>query len=464
MGRAGGALVLLVSLVLIVACTNIANLTLGRGASRQHEFAVRRALGASRGRLIREQCAESAVLTALGGFGAFLVARTLCQYLTTDIPTGRPFDLVAIQPRLGAAVLLAAGGALLISLVVFGVVPALQLTRVSLRERLAGDAVGAPPARWKGRRFLIAGQVTISAAFIMLAAASIRAVTAEALQDPGFDLGHLAVGSVRLRPLHGDIAQGRRVIEALGAAAQAQPGFESVAVTAGLPMGSNGFQQIAQVSSTDQATARGSSVVVLPATPSIFRTLGVPILRGRAFDDHDTAATHPVIVLSELAARQMFGATDGVGRQMTYRGPSDTTPITVDVVGVARDTDTERFFGQHRPLGSVYVPLAQHDPLGVIIVGRTSGDPAPMAATFAGIVRQADPDLAVRFASTGEKARRRRTSSCARRRICPAGYPSWRSRSRCWVCTACCRTSSRAARGRLACDSPWAPSPIAFAA
>jgi putative ABC transport system permease protein len=404
MGKAGGALVLIVSLVLVVACTNIANLTLGRGTSRVHEFAVRRALGASRGRLIREQCAESAVLAAFGAFGAFIVASMLCQYLTTDIPTGRPFDLIAVHPKLGASALLAASGALLVSLVVFGVVPALQLTRVSLRERLAGDAAGAPPARWKGRRLLIAGQVAISTAFIIMAAASVRAVTAEARQDPGFDLQHLAVGSVSLRPLHGDTARAHRVIEALGAAAHAQPGFESVAVTAGLPMGSNGFQQIAQVSSTDQVTAHGASMVVIAAAPTIFRTLGVPILRGRAFDDHDAATTHPVIVTSELAARQVFGTTDVVGRQMSYRGPSDTAPMTVDVIGVARDTDTERFFGQHRPFGSVYVPLAQHDSLGVMIVGRTAGDPAPMAGTFAGIVRQADPDLAVRFASTGEKA------------------------------------------------------------
>jgi hypothetical protein len=166
----------------------------------------------------------------------------------------------------------------------------------------------------------------------------------------------------------------------------------------------NGAQQVAQVSSTDQAAAPGLLVVGIPAEPEIFRTLGVPILRGRAFDDHDTGATRPVIVTSELAARQVFGTTDVVGRQMTYRGPSDTTPRTVDVIGVARDTDTERFVGQPRPLGSVYVPLAQHDSPSVIIVGRTAGDPSPTTRTFAGILRQADPDLAVRFASTGETA------------------------------------------------------------
>jgi putative ABC transport system permease protein len=395
-GTAGGAAVLLVGLVLVVACTNIANLTLGRGASRVHEFTVRRALGASRGRLIREQCAESVVLAAFGGLGAFLVAKILCQYLTLDFPTGTAsLQMIALQPKLSAPALMAAGGALLVSLVVFGVVPALQLTRASLLERLAGDAVGASPTRWKGRRRLIAWQVTISTAFMLIAAASMRAVTAEALHDPGFDLHHLAVGYASLRPLHVDADRARRVIEALDAAAHAQPGFESVALTASLPMG---VRQIAEVGTGAPPATRQAAVAML-ATPGIFRTLGVPILRGRGFDDRDTATTHPVIVASEQIARRVFGTTDAVGRQMSYQGASDAAPKTVEVIGVARDTDTLALFD--RRIGAVYVPLSQHDAQTAIIVGRTSGDPAPMARTFAGMARQADRDLAVQFASTG---------------------------------------------------------------
>jgi hypothetical protein len=160
--RAGGAVVLLVGLVLFVACTNIANLTLGRGASRQHEFSVRRALGASRGRLIREQCIESVVLAVFGAAGALLIAQILIQVGTTDIPLMNA-AVLAVRPVLNAPALIAAGGSLLVSLVVFGLVPAIQLTRASLRDRLAGDAAGAPPSRWKGRGRLPQPRVRIRA-------------------------------------------------------------------------------------------------------------------------------------------------------------------------------------------------------------------------------------------------------------------------------------------------------------
>jgi predicted permease len=398
--KAGSAIVLLVGLVLVVACTNIANLTLGRGVSREHEFSVRRALGASRGRLVREQCAESVVLAAFGGAGALLVARILMHYLTTDIPVVN--TVVAVHPRLNAAALIAAGGSLLVSLVVFGLVPAIQLTRASLRDRLAGDALGAPPSRWKGRRRLIACQVAISTAFMLIAFASARAVTSAARQDPGFDLPHLAVASVSFGPMHWDNARAKQAIASIDAAARTPSGFTSVALTMGLPLGeSSRVRHLARVSTADHVFTSevGEPMVrAMPSTPSIFQTLGVQMLRGRAFDDHDTAATPFVIVISEDVARKIFGGTDVVGRQMRYVGLYDEKPRSVEVIGVARDMNS-RVFAQK--FGTVYVPLAQQDAQRVLIVGRAPGDPAPMTRVFAGIVRQADPDLAVEFASTG---------------------------------------------------------------
>lgn len=395
---AGGGVVLLVSLVLLVACTNIANLTLGRGASRQHEFAVRRALGASRGRLIREQCAESAVLAALGGLGALLVTKVLLRSFTTDIPLGSNFQLIALQPRLNVTALIGAGGLLLVSLVVFGVVPAMHLTRASLNGRLASDASGVRPTRWRGRRRLIACQVAASTAFLLIAAASTRAVTADARHDPGFDLRHLAVGFVSLRSMHDDTARVQRAIEALDAAAHAQTGFESVALASGLPMGvGNRLRQVAQVSNVDGEQA--FPVVAMPATPGIFRTLAVPMLRGRGFDGHDSATTKRVIVVSERVARQAFGTADAVGKSMIYQGAWETAPQIVEVIGVTRDTDPVE--PRDRRFGSVYLPLTQQSTDNLIIVGRTAGNPAPMARTFSRIVRDAEPDLAVEFAGTG---------------------------------------------------------------
>src|SRR5687767_5729624 len=137
--RFGRTIVALVALVLAVACTNLANLVLARGAARQHEIAVRRALGASRWRLVREQCAESVLIAGLGGMAAFAVTRGLLVLFTLDLPVAQG-RIIRIEPQLSVFALAVAAAALLLSLVVFGVEPALQLTRRSLRGDLDSGA------------------------------------------------------------------------------------------------------------------------------------------------------------------------------------------------------------------------------------------------------------------------------------------------------------------------------------
>jgi predicted permease len=400
--RVGRAVVLLVGLVLVVACTNIANLTLARGASRVHEFAVRRALGAPLGRLVREQCAESVVVAVLGGCGAVLVAKALLLYFTTDIPLTN-FQVIALQPDLNTPALIAAGASLLASLVVFGVVPAVQLTRASLRQPLAASVTGAPLDRWKGRQRLIAWHVMISTVLMLVAFASNRAVSAATRHDPGFDLRHLALAVVDMRSIARDDTRTERAIEALRLAAAAHPGFEATAITTALPIGTGvRVRQLARVSPVTEPPV-WLPVVSVPATPGIFRTLRVPIVRGRSFDDRDAARTSPVIVTSEKVARQLFGTADVTSREMLYVGAFETEPVRAELIGVAGDTDTLDLFD--RRLGAVYVPFVQHrGHTGVIVIGRTAGDPASIVPTFASTARQVDPDLAIEFASSGAEA------------------------------------------------------------
>jgi predicted permease len=400
---AGAGIIGLVGLVLVVACTNLANLMLGRGASRQHECAVRRALGASRGRLVREQCAESAILAMLGGAGALLTARVLLHAFTLDLPVSSA-RVIALEPHLNAASMFAAAVALLAALVVFGLGPALQLTAASLRERLAGEAASQGSVRWRTRRSLIAWQVTISTALIVIAAVSLRVVAAAGLHDPGFDLPHLALGVVDIHSQHWDEARGRRALEAIETAAHAERGFRAVALSSGVPLGLT-IRPFCQLSSTDTpllGPRDGTEAGLMVSTPGIFETLGVPLVRGRGFDNHDTAATTPVIVVSEHVARAIFGTTDVIGRHVLYRGifTLDTKTVkTLEIVGVARDTDTQVLFD--RSLGSAYIPLAQQYEATLVLIGRTPGDPSTMVKAFAAIGRKADPDLPIAFASTG---------------------------------------------------------------
>jgi putative ABC transport system permease protein len=400
--RVGRAVVLLVGLVLVVACTNIANLTLARSASRVPEFAVRRSLGAPFGRLVREQCAESVVVAALGGCGAILVAKALLLYFTADIPLTN-FQVITLQPDLSAPAVIAAGASLLASLVVFGIVPAVQLTRGSLHAPLAAGGAGASLSRWKGRQGLIAWHVMISTVLMLVAFGSNQAVSAATRHDPGFDLGHLAMAVVDFRSIARNEARSQRAIEALELAAAAHPGFEATAIATALPIGTGvRVRQVARVSPVTEPPV-WQPVVSVPTTPGIFRTLRVPIVRGRGFDDGDRARASPVIVTSEKVARQVFGTADVTNREMLYVGAFDRAPVRAEVIGVAGDTDTLALFD--RRFGAVYVPFVQQGTqTRVIIIGRTAGDPASILPKFASIARQADPDLAIEFASAGAKA------------------------------------------------------------
>jgi putative ABC transport system permease protein len=395
---AGDLVAALVSLVLLVACTNLTNMMVGRGMSRLHEIGLRRALGASGARLLRGQCAEAAVLAVLGGLGALLVASLLLRLFTTRIPYTN-FQVIILKPGFSPPAILFWSGLLLASFAVFGIIPALQVMTASLRERSGSGRVAVTTTRWAGRRRLIALQVTASTALVILTIAAHRGVAVSAHHNPGFDLDHLAIGLVDLRPMQHDPARKDLAIGALAAAVRAQPEFESAALTAGLPIGTGvRVRQVARVSALE-GTPVWRPAVVVAATPGIFGTLGVPIRRGRSFGDHETIATDPVIVISEGLSGHLFGTSEAVGRRIRYQGPQDAAEKAVEVIGVAGDTDTLNLFG--RQVGTVYVPLAQEDTESVILVGRAANDPASLTHVFAPLVHKVDPHLAVQFASTG---------------------------------------------------------------
>lgn len=443
--------VVLVALVLLVATTNLANLMLSRGAVRRHEVATRMALGATYGRVIREQCAEGALIAIAGGVGAAIVAKTVTWLVTADLmmPFGQSFSL---EPALDSGAAIAAALALASALVTFGVIPAWQLTRESLRNGMAGDAAGAAPGRWRGRRMLIAAQVAVSTTFLLMGAAALRPVIDEARHDPGIDLPHLAVGSIGLRaiqtsvdraqPPKGEANDGvkslnsssldtiidsnaqnvKRALRALDAAVRGEAAFSSAALAQGLPVGSR--SQFGFLSRVD-ASSRDAQVVVIAATPDIFSTLGVAIVRGRGFDDRDAAATpvprdsdgpaatssasksagatEPAVVLSARTARDLFGSIDVVGQVVHCQLPG-AIAATCHVIGISSDTDT--FAENQRNFGSVYTPLSPDvaaTSSTILLVARTSGDPQTLLPLFERLAHRANPDLYVTFASTGSR-------------------------------------------------------------
>ena len=399
--RFGLTVVALVGLVLVVACTNLANLVLARGAARQHEIAVRRALGASRWRLVREQCAESLLLAVAGAAAAYIVFQGLCVVMDTEfnlmLPTGGRW-ILAIRPAPDAAALWIAAGSLVLSLVVFGLEPALQLTRSrDLRGELAAGVgvLGAPKTR--RQRTLLRWQVAISAGFFIVATMFVKYTIAEARHDPGIDMTPLGVAVLNFRTQQWDEARVRRTVDRVAEEARKDPAIESVSVSTGMPLGLPAMR----LTLSQPDTAIGSkpdryNATGVGATPSLFRTIGVPILRGRGFDDRDHAAAAPVVVLSEFTARRIFGTSDAVGRPLVVQG---TSRVTATVIGIARDTDVGFVFGESRPVA--YLPLAQRYEPFLAIVARSTGDAAMAVRALRGALRQVDPDLAVEVIGTG---------------------------------------------------------------
>ena len=400
MGRTRTAVMAIVGLVLVVACTNLANLVLARASSRQHELAVRGALGASRVRLILDELAETSLLAALGAIGAFIVARTLIIWFSSaSIPISQA-TVVQIEPQVDFSTAAVAAMSVMASLVVFGLLPAIQVTRTALRPQLSSDSGAAGHLRWHARRRLISLQVAISLAFTLIAVFAVRVAVGERLRSSGIDVDRLAIGLLNFRLPPWTQSRALDAIGRLESLGPTQPGIEAIAVVSGLPFGTN-FTPQADLALPGQASTTNrfgyTFAPFIAATPSVFATLGVSIVKGRPFDSRDNGGAPPVIVLSEHTARQVFGSTDIVGRPVVLKAGQNMTNAgavtTLTVVGIASDTDTQRRYS--RDAGAVYVPLAQHYEPSLAIVGRTSGDPADMLGQLRTLARRADPDLVV---------------------------------------------------------------------
>jgi predicted permease len=383
----------LVALVLVVACTNLANLMLARGAARQREMAVRRAMGAGRWRLVRELLVEGGALAALGGAAALLLIRALLNLATFDVPTpGRMFSL---EPALNAPAFLVAAGALVLATLVFALEPAWQLTRARVLPDLGGGdyTVGAVPAA--RQRAFIRWQVAASVAFFLIAAVFARAVVAQARHDPGIDLDRLAVATVFLPRQSWDEARARAAVAAIADQLRHERGIERVAVSTGMPFGLNSTSWAAATTPDKPFTPHGQLEItdMIAATPDIFATLGVRLLRGRAFDDRDDAGAPRVMVVSEKTAKVFFGTADVIGRQLLTKSWGREPIETWTIVGVARDTDSG--FLMSRGNETTYVPLAQHYEPFFVISARTGGAPASAALLMRKVSARVAPDLAL---------------------------------------------------------------------
>jgi predicted permease len=395
------------ALVLLVACTNLANLVLSRGLLRRHEHAVRQALGASRWRLMRGPLVESAAVAILGGAGGTLVTWGLLRW--TSEAFERTFGSVTpvrLDGRLEPQVLAATGVAMLIALAVSGIAPALRLTRGNLRRFLGPDATNAGLMRWRGRSNLIALQVAVSVALFLLTALAVRTLPAlRQAPGPGRDLARAAVVEVPFRWQLPDEARMRLTVDAVIEAAARTPDLRPAAV-AGL-MSPRGVT----VATPERAflPAPGDFARIVVGTTGMFDALDLPIVAGRAFDASDVPGGTSVAILNRTLALRLFGqAAAAVGREVHVRdyagrvavAPDGRDLETVTVTGVVMDSTLDR---RGRPEPVIYRPFTQAPDPDVAFMARSASlETSALVGVLRTALRRTDPDLAMRYTGSAQ--------------------------------------------------------------
>jgi putative ABC transport system permease protein len=383
-----------VGLVLLIACANMANLLLARAAARTQEVGIRTALGASRGRLVRQLLTESILLGLAGGAVGLLLAAWGVQGLRHLQPGTLPrLEEINLDGRAFAfAVALSTLTGLL-----FGVLPAMRLTGRALSPGLHGSSrsVAGGPGLRNLRGALVLTEVAL--AFILLAGAGLLVRSFDHLLrvEPGFRTDGLLTARLLLPGAkYADEAKQTAFYEQLGERLAAVPGVRWAALVSDAPLGDSppyvAFSIQGRPAVPDGVV---QDLELFSASPAYFSTLGVPLLQGRSFDDRDRPKTPGVAIINQVIARRYFAGRSPLGERLTFDDPTDSTARWYTVVGVVGDIHHAGL--SEPPYPQMYLPLAQAPRRWMVVVLRTGTDPLGLAPAARRALASVDPDLAL---------------------------------------------------------------------
>lgn len=378
-----------VGLVLLIACANLANMTLARASVRARELAIRTAVGAGKGRVIRQLLAESVLLAAVGGAIGVGLAYLALESFVTGWPTLLP-RMREIQ--LNAPVLLFSLGLSLASGVLFGLAPAVAAAGPNLQETLrqGGRGLAGDRSRRWMRTGLVVGEVGLAVMLLVGTGLLVRSFAALSGEDPGFRTENRLVLSTPLPGAkYADDVSRRAFAEATLTRIQALSGVESAALTSLIPIGGSdeiwGFWIHGRVSESGDGDG---SALFYRVSPGYFDAMGIPVLAGRVISPDDREDGLPVVVVSGSMAEQFFPGENPLGQHIRFGTDADD-PL-VEVIGVVGDV-------QHYNLGRVsipqmYVPFSQRPTGNVNFVLRTSSSPLDLIPGVRDAVESVDPD------------------------------------------------------------------------
>ena len=396
-----------VTLVLLIACANVASLLLGRARERQREIAIRRALGASRGRIVLQLILESFLLALAGGLLGVLLADWGVAALVAQSPPNIPrLGNVGVDLR----VLLVALGVSALASLIFGLAPAVHASRLDVMASLKAGAAEALAGGQRGMRGLLIGADVALALVLLIGTGLLVGSVGRLLAvDPGFDPRGLLTAEISVSgPAYKDDPAFLRFYERALAGVQAIPGVRGAALVSQLPLGGNLDSYGMHIEDHPSANpANDPDALRYAVSSDYFRVMGIPLRRGRLFDEHDRAGAPAVVVINETFARRVWGGEDPLGKQIRMGGPD----LRV-VVGVVADV---RHAGLDAPPEmQIYLPQAQWVDADMILVFRAVGDPGQLAAAVRQAVWAVDPDQPVSYPATMDGVR---AVSMARRRF-----------------------------------------------
>jgi predicted permease len=376
--------------VLTVACANVAGLLLSRARARSREIAVRLAIGAGRGALIRQLLLENLLVSVAGGLGGVAIAQAMADFwrsmpIPTDIPV--VFDIGVDQRVLWFTLAVS-----VLSTLLFGLAPALRATRPDLIPALkAADADSGGKRRLWGRNTMVSSQVALSLVLLAVAAALVQGFRGELTRGPGFRTDRLFLTTFDTQLAHYSEKQTQQFYDDLLRRTRSAPGVRSAALVSMLPMGGIDNVEVFVDGAPLRHAEKGRPGMGAYVSDGYFHTLDTPILAGRGFLESDREDTPLVAVVNEHMANRYWPKGDAVGRR--FHVGTATDPL-IEIVGIVRQA--KYTWISEPPLDFVYLPFRQHQRAQMTLLTESyAPDAATLAPVLREVVRRLDPDMPV---------------------------------------------------------------------
>jgi macrolide transport system ATP-binding/permease protein len=385
--------------VLFVACANVAGLLTSRAPARAREMALRLAIGAGRGHLIRQLVTESLLIAILGGvlgLGVGYAGMTLFRQI--ELPTDLP---IAISFQLDRRALLFSLAVSFASAVLFGLVPAIQATRTDLTAVMkASDSVAPSRRRRWGRSVLVGGQVAVSVVLLVVALFMYRGFGKEVANGPGYRTDHLLMMSFDTGLLRYTEAQSKLFFDQVAERARAVPGVKTVAMTTSVPMANDtiGFERVVPEGFQFALGKDNATVLAARVDEQYFDTLGLTLLRGRNFSVDDSFDRPRVAIVNQPFAQHYWPNQDPIGKRFQTLGDDKEW---VQVVGLAKTS--KYIFIAEAPVEFLYFPHRQKKLREMTLLAQSQGDAGALAAPLREMVRGLDPNMPIYNVRTMEQ-------------------------------------------------------------